>query len=417
MKVYDIVKLTEGLDIRSVNGGYEIFDTETGSRARNTIIYPDEGSAEEARDRLRSNTRSRPTADPAQRNAAERPSASADIRADVRPGTPTTDKLSASERRRLARRGSITRSGVTYSRAQIAAADAEAARMANSTAGRDVRPGDDRVRPASGDRNPSPPSDTSNNTPPGFIRKLWNRLWSAVRVVIGPAGANAINAAINISAVEDSLDAYLRALRDYARSLESAADRQKFLNDMENDNPPAAISGAYVQTVERLSELLIEAIVGMIVGGISAAAAIKLLTLAGLSSGGIGIILSLVAGGLFAIAGTNGVYRILEQAGINDWIENQLARRFFTPGAIFDIARVTDGAQEFFGSVLDWIYVGDLVRDSMYIEQAEEIQISKIDADAAEKNLKRLVKSNPKLMQAYQDGKEEAKQILRSVSD
>ena len=271
-------------------------------------------------------------------------------------------------------------------------------------------------RNANGDRN-TPPSNTSNSTPPGFLRRIWNRLWGLVRVVIGPAGANAINAAINISAIEDSLDAYLRELRDYARGLESEADRQQFLSDMENNKAPGAIAGSYTQLVERLSELIIEGVIGMLVGGLSAAVAIKLLALAGLSTGGIGIILSLIAGGAFALLGTNGIYQILDSFNFFDWIESQLARRFFTPGALFDAAITIDGAQEFWGAAFDWIGAGDLVRDSMYNEAAEEGELQQIDSDAAERNLKRLVKSNPELMKAYQDGKEEAKKMLRKSLD
>jgi hypothetical protein len=53
MRILDIIALKEDLDIRQVSGGFEIFDTETGQRAPNSIIYPDEGSAETSRDRMR----------------------------------------------------------------------------------------------------------------------------------------------------------------------------------------------------------------------------------------------------------------------------------------------------------------------------------------------------------------------------
>lgn len=57
MKVLDIVALNEDLDIRQLGQDeWEVFDTETNRRVRGTIIYPDAGSAEEARDRIRVRT-------------------------------------------------------------------------------------------------------------------------------------------------------------------------------------------------------------------------------------------------------------------------------------------------------------------------------------------------------------------------
>ena len=53
MRVNEITSLREALDIRQVQGGYEIFDTETGRKAPNTRIYGSEGDAESERDRIR----------------------------------------------------------------------------------------------------------------------------------------------------------------------------------------------------------------------------------------------------------------------------------------------------------------------------------------------------------------------------
>lgn len=47
------VLLKEALDIRQVQGGFEVFDNSTGQRTPGTVIYPSEGDAEEARDRVR----------------------------------------------------------------------------------------------------------------------------------------------------------------------------------------------------------------------------------------------------------------------------------------------------------------------------------------------------------------------------
>jgi hypothetical protein len=370
------------------------------------------GASNDVSSRTRPDGRIEPTLDRTPNADVDVDTPRTSITPGVRQGTPTTDSLSAGEKRRLARRGSITRRGVTYTRSQIAAADAEAARLRGSDVGRDVRPGDDRA--ASGDRNPQTPDADTPRTPQGFVRKVFGKIWKAVKVVLGPYGANAINAAINASAVEDSLDAYLRAVRDYAMSLESDTDRQRFLSDMENNRLPAGFAGAYTELVERMTQLILEAVIGILIGGVSSWGAIALLGWAGLSTGGIGLILGVIVGGGAAILGTNGAYRLLEEIGFNDIVESQLARRFFTTGALFDAAKTVDGWQEFWGANLDWIGAGDLVRDSMYIGEAEDAGSEKIDSKAAERKLKQIIKSNPELMQAYRDGKEEAKRILKA---
>ena len=56
MRVNEITSLREALDIRQVPDGYEVFDTETGRKAPNTLIYSTSGAAEEARDRIRTST-------------------------------------------------------------------------------------------------------------------------------------------------------------------------------------------------------------------------------------------------------------------------------------------------------------------------------------------------------------------------
>lgn len=145
------------------------------------------------------------TADPetrssANRGDAERAGASDDIRPGVRQGTPTTNSLSAGERRRLARTGSITRRGVTYTRRQIAAADAEAERLGRTGAGRDVNPGDERA--ASRNQNP--------DAEPGRIRKTLRWL----RGLIARAGlwGNLGFALITVEEFTTHVDRYLQVL-------------------------------------------------------------------------------------------------------------------------------------------------------------------------------------------------------------
>jgi len=82
---------------------------------------------------------------------------------------------------------------------------------------------------------------------------------------------------------------------------------------------------------------------------------------------------------------------------------------------------LTDG-RSFFAAGADlgtsWLTgdtVGNLIRDDINEEQTAPADY-KVDPVAAEEKLKALVKSNPKLMQAYKDGKEEAKAEMRSTT-
>lgn len=113
MQVYDIVKLKEDLDIRPVSGGggFEIIDTDTNRRAPGTLVYPSDGDAEEARDRIRSS-----------RSGGNRPTASV---ANTATSTPSnkppveTSDLSSAEQRTLRRTGSVTVAGQTYTKQEI----------------------------------------------------------------------------------------------------------------------------------------------------------------------------------------------------------------------------------------------------------------------------------------------------------
>lgn len=147
MKIFDIVKLNEALDIRPVADGYAIIDTETGLPRPGTIVYPDAGSAEEARDRIRAGTgtgtgtnRNGSTAGPATNRGTP----------------PELDDLTRAQQRQLRRTGTITIAGETFTQQEINAhterqrlnrsrttRDADAARgtpQSDTTANRSGRP-------------------------------------------------------------------------------------------------------------------------------------------------------------------------------------------------------------------------------------------------------------------------------------
>ena len=182
MRVYDIVKLKEALDIRSVSGGFEIFDTETGRRAPGTIIYPDEGSAETSRDRLRA-AASRPA------STSNTPSAGTasgstvgPANAAARSGTPNLDDLNPGQRRQLRRRGSVTFGGETYTKQEIET-HTERERIANNRATRAADASRGTPQTTAG-------SDSTN------AKSAYREKFRAVRRVLGTAGGIVLTVAM-----------------------------------------------------------------------------------------------------------------------------------------------------------------------------------------------------------------------------
>ena len=416
MKIYDILR--EDLDIRQIDGGYEIFDTETGRRAPGTIVYPDDGAAEEARDRIRQRTRASLRADPTQRSAADRGDAERGrIYPGVRPGTPTSDSLSAGERRRLARTGSITRNGITVTRAQISAADAEAEALRRSGRGSDVRPGDDRPSAAA----------SQNRNPDGEINKSWLRrflgaTWNhpavrGLRTFFGGTGMAALQTAFNAAQAEDALDGYFRAIRTESQRV-GREGQAEFIANMTSGNFPQSVATAYVNTVERFNQLWLEAVLGVVLAG--GWTAYVLLTGFSLGTGFVGAILALVAGGVVVVGGTTAISEIFERVGIMDWFEDKVTSRLLSPRTILGLAITVDGYQEVFGEVADqWGRIltignidnaGDLIRDSIVHEENN----GTVSPSEAKDIVTDIIKSSPELLAAYNQGKEEAKEIMRS---
>ena len=344
-----------------------------------------------------------------------------ELRADPHPDTPTTNSLTASERRRLARTGSVTRRGRTFTRSDIARMDAETARLRGGpTIPGETRPDAPQARPTDPETPKNPPKVPGNS--------ILGRIGRWLTRIFGSQLANAIQTAINLSSLEDTLDAYWRAIADYSDTLDQNGKRQlsQQLRADSIQGLPQPLVSAYVDVVERVTETIVEGIVGAIMGVIGFAGAAQLLAAIGVSTGGIGLVAAILAGGAVAFFGTQIIYNILDEVGVNDWIEREIGSNFFTPGMITGMSLAADGMQEWLGGLLDiaddaWLTgwavpSGDLVRDSIeYLEADEEEETAEIDNAAAEENLKRLIKSDPKLMQAYRAGKEEAKEIIREL--
>jgi hypothetical protein len=341
-----------------------------------------------------------------------------DLRADAPPNTPTSDSLTRSEQRRLDRTGKITRGGEVFTRANIAAMDAEVARSARI----------DRKLP--GVTRPTAPSDAPDTNVKSKILSNLNGGWknTLVRFFKGLLSAKAmvtLTTAFNAMVLEDVLDAYLRAIKDHGASLNNASKAEQdqyiqMLTTGDISRMPNSIKIAYLNAIEQSTKVFVEAFITLILS--LGWAAIVALTAFGVSTGGLGILASIAAGGAFIIGGTALVNKILDETGVNDAIENWVGGELLSPMVIFNAAQGVDGWQEFLAAGADvgtsWLTgdtVGNLIRDDINEEQTAPADY-KVDPVAVEEKLKALVKSSPKLMQAYKDGKEEAKAEMRSTT-
>lgn len=425
MKVFEVLR--ESLDIQQLpDGEWAIIDTETG-RPASALRFDSPGAAEEARDSMRSRssstasnggTRDPLVADPDTRNAADRgDSERGRITAGVRPGTPTTDTLTAGERRRLARTGSISRRGITYTRAQISAADAEADAFRRRGTGSDIRPGDDRSS-AAASRNRNPDGEINRSWLGKFFSATWNHpAVKGLRTFFGGTGMAALQTAFNAAQAEDALDGYFRAIRTESQRV-GREGQAEFIANMTSGNFPQSVATAYVNTVERFNQLWLEAVIGVVLAG--GWTAYVLLTGFSLGTGFVGAILALVAGGVVVVGGTTAVSEIFERVGIMDWFEDKVTSRLLNPRTILGLAITVDGYQEVFGELADqWGRLltignidnaGDLIRDSVVHEESK----GTVSPSKAKDIVTDIIKSNPELLAAYNQGKEEAKEIMRS---
>lgn len=364
-------------------------------------------------------TRSEPRIDtePNVRNA--NPTPTGDMRA-LHPDVPDYDSLNRRERRAYNRGESFERTvrrmnGTGTMRLTITPDMVdEQTRIRSGTTGLQAR-----------DRNPSVDTDVDGDVPSkGIMGKIWDaisgsRVLKVLKAMFGTTGAAAINAAINASAVEDALDAFMRAVKEEANNV-SESERQAFLSGIASGNFPPNVLRAWGESVERFNQLMVEAIISVILGG--GWIAYVLLTGFSIGTGFVGGVLSLIAGGAFVVGGTMALYSLLESVGVNDIVENKITSKIFNPQVVLGTAMTVDGIQGYFGTSLDWLTgwtgwsAGDLVRDSISYDSAmlEESGNGAVTSNQAKQIVKNFIKSDPKLVKAYNDGKEEAKEIMRS---
>ena len=396
MKVYHI--LSETLDVKQVNGMWRVFDT-VKNQVVGDVGYASPGEAEAARDQLRSRNVRTPVAT---RNTPTTAPSGADMR-PLRPGTPTSDTLSRGQQRRLARNGSIRIKGVTYTTANIAAADADASTRTPKS-----------LDSPAGTRTP----DTDNSkAPPKRWTTKTGRAFKWIGALIGDRVPSLGNFAFNAAALEDALDVYIRAIVDNTPTNE--AERLAYIEKTKSKDYkdlPQAVRFAYLDTIGIFTKTLMEGVVGVLISGLSISAAASLLALIGVSTSGIGFLLAIIGGAGILILGTNGLYSVLDSYGAFDYIEANWIIPNLMPGAMLAMADSFDGTQLSWNAIIpNADPFGESVEESIDFDEIIESTPQPVANPEADNKLKQLIKNNPELYAAFQKGKPEAMKVMKSL--
>jgi hypothetical protein len=342
---------------------------------------------------------------------------------DIRPypaGTPTKDQLGRGDRKKLSRGRAIIYKGKLYTAKQVNAATADAGKMSKlAKLGKDLKA----VRSTGDAKDLSKHYwDASEN----FRQKLTR--W------IGKKMANQFVAVLNIVAIEDGLDAYLRVVLEEIDKGKTVEERNKIRDDIKKNKNQAVIS-AQIDLVEMVAKLLTQATVILFLGKFGIAAALKWLALLGLTTGFIGWLAAIVAGGAILWGGSELIVKILDDVGIQDRIEKFLLP-WLTPARLNDWGNTADTIQDVVATVaggglaafVDAPVVGvtkfatggagtwnpglgkatyDLISDDLVYEE---------DTKGKEKQVvQSLYKQYPELVQNFKKGKAQGQKMARAT--
>lgn len=276
-----------------------------------------------------------------------------------------------------------------------------------------------------GETKPGETKPPKPDVKPGKLKKtisaILKRLVNFLTSFFGAKIANRLVALINLVQIEESLDAYLRAVETNGMALKTQQEKEAFLKGLAASDAsklPASMQPAYNSIREKLGELITEGVIGLLLtaftmGRIGAGLIASVLGVIGLSTGGIGAIVAIVLGGAAVFFGTSMIYKLFEEIGITDWVEQTVVDSIISPSIIYIAADVVDALQALgFGLLGEDNYVNRPIASNNTNEETKNSY--SIDGKAAEEKIKNLIKSDPKLMQAFKDGKEEAKEIIRS---
>ena len=276
-----------------------------------------------------------------------------------------------------------------------------------------------------GETKPGETKPPKPDVKPGKLKKIISailkRLVNFLTSFFGAKMANSLVALINLVQIEESLDAYLRAVETNGMALKTQQEKEAFLKGLAASDAsklPASMQPAYNSIREKLGELITEGVIGLLLtfftmGRIGAGMIVTVLGVIGLSTGGIGAIVAIALGGAAVFFGTSMIYKLFEEIGITDWVEQTVVDSIISPSIIYIAADVVDALQALgFGLLGEDNYVNRPIASNNTNEETKNSY--SIDGKAAEEKIKNLIKSDPKLMQAFKDGKEEAKEIIRS---
>jgi hypothetical protein len=354
-----------------------------------------------------------------------------------RPNTPSMDNLTTGEQRKLNRTGRITRSGVTYTAANIQSATAEKARLANVNTSVS---GD--TRPASTTNTPTPEEAKSklgklkNWAKSGITGKIVTTLANVGKGLLGGTIVNLVLKSIDIVTVVAAHNAYFTELEKFVDA-DTPEKRTEIVNNLGDIRQN--------QIIEPTTELFFGALGMALFGSAGAAIAAGIVGVAAAGvSGGTSLILTLIAGGVAMYGAYEGSIYAAKNVPMPGGEGDETIYEFFrtkfdevwlTPGHLRDLA--AEGVDINFGTYVYGLMlnpmqthtsplsipgptgayglVKKLIPGESIAETAddqEEDDTASV-ADNIAPKLKKAVLADPKLKQLYILGKAEIKKAVR----
>lgn len=227
----------------------------------------------------------------------------------------------------------------------------------------------------------------------GFITKYFT---------LGGLGV-AIQSALNVPQLEDAFDAYLRSLADAGMTDPSKCKTIGVI--VKGDKRvPQKVAEAYTRLVELTVELLFETIVGVFAAmstPLAYATAAALFVKLGIASGGVTVVLALIAGGAWLIGGPALIRKCFAALGVMEALEN-LIGTLYPLESMCRWANIIDSMQAIanvgIGKPMTFGYVDDLFGESATI-------VEKKSSSAIKSDLEKIIKSDPEILAAYKKGK------------
>jgi hypothetical protein len=355
-----------------------------------------------------------------------------------RPNTPSMDNLTAGEQRKLNRTGRITRSGVTYTAANIQSATAEKARLANVNTS---VPGDTRPTTTAADT-PTPEeaksmfSKLKKWAKGGITGKIVTTLANVGKGLLGGTIVNLVLKSIDIVTVVAAHNAYFTELEKFVDA-DTPEKRTEIVNNLGDIRQN--------QIIEPTTELFFGALGMALFGSAGAAIAAGIVGVAAAGvSGGTSLILTLIAGGVAMYGAYEGSIYAAKNVPMPGGEGDETIYEFFrtkfdevwlTPGHLRDLA--AEGVDINFGTYVYGLMlnpmqthtsplsipgptgayglVKKLIPGESIAETAddqEEDDTASV-ADNIAPKLKKAVLADPKLKQLYILGKAEIKKAVR----